>query len=223
MNRLGNYYFVILFMSLFFMGSLKQLSAQQQISAGIGLGSVRGDLIEDFFSPTGLGPSLQASYLKSTGNGRVWIGGTVSFLYNQQGRDFSSNIMETQFRMTHTFLGFTTKAYLVGGNTTERSKGYFLPYVLLSAGAELYSTSLIQGTPPTSYTVSEGFGVSPGIDGGLGFELSMSKYLSLNTNASIRAGFNDLWDGVQGTGGDSDAIINLNLGLTYVIKGKEIF
>ncbi len=222
MRFIGSKYFVLLLLTFF---SFFQLKAQYQSNYALGLGSVRGDMQSSFYTVIGFGPYAQYSYLRQVKQSSIWYGGTVSYLFNQQRRSINGTAesMRTYINMHHVFIGPTVKAYLTGVNTLDRRSGTFLPFLRASAGADLFFTNIVQGFPKAPFQVQDGFGVSPTVMVGAGFEYSFSRELTISGSGAMRAGLNDYWDGVKGTGPGDDLILNLEIGVVYILGGKEVF
>lgn len=222
MRFIGTKRIVFLLLTLF---STSQVSAQYQSNFSLGLGSVRGDMQSSFYTLIGFGPYAQYSYLKQINQSPIWYGGTASYLFNQQRRSINGTAesLRTYINMHHLFIGPSIKAYLTGSNTLDRRKGAFLPFISISAGADLFLNSVVQNIPNPPFEIQEGFGVSPTVMVGAGFEYSFSRDLTISGSGAMRAGFNDYWDGIKGTGPADDLILNLELGLIYILGVKEVF
>lgn len=200
--------------------------AQNQLNFGVGVGSVRGDLLSDFLEINGVGPHVQADYLFQLNKAHFLIGPMASFTQNVQTRAFrtDSTVSNTIINMQHTFVGAQLKTYLASSYWIYNPyPGRVLPYLNLAAGAVYFSTNSIGDSPINGFKLNTGSAIGIALSAEIGVEINLNRKLSLIATGHFRGGADDFWDGLAGTGDANDLLVAGQVGICYTFRKKEVF
>ncbi len=215
---------------LLFLPVTKLMAQSPALKAGIGISSIRGELVDDNPLEDKYGTDFSAGLILPMSNER-WAF-TTEAIYTSQNEehDFVNNPKilfkkqpETELFQTYTqqaFLGVGLRFYLTSTiNRYNPYQGQLLPYLGFSIGG-LYTSVNLTGTEtvPEAYGIraQKGFEVTAQLEGGFGYVLN--RRVTLEFFGALRPGFSDYWDGIKGVTETNDWLARAGVGIQYRLK-----
>ncbi len=207
--------------------SFRASAQKPSVSAGIGVSSIRGELVDENPFEDNYGYDFSSSLIVPMKNER-WAF-TIDFVYSGQKEeyDFKNNpkILLKKQPESVTFKTQTQQAYLGVGlrfylsssiNRYNPYQGQILPYLGMSVGG-LYTNVNLKGeqSVPEAYGIKEqkGFEVAAQFGGGIAYVIS--RRVTIDLFGMLRPGFSDYWDGIKGVTETKDWLARAGIGLQY--------
>lgn len=197
------------------------------LRAGVGISSIRGELVDDNPFKDKYGSDFSATLTLPMANER-WAFTTEAVYTSQtEEHDFINNPKillkkqpETEVFQTNSqqaYLGVGLRFYLTNTiNKYNPYQGQLLPYLGFSVGGLYTSVDLVGvETVPEGYGLraQKGFEVSAQIEGGIGYVLT--RKITVEVFGALRPGFSDYWDGIKGVTETNDWLARIGVGMQF--------